>query len=133
MSRKLLVLLALVAAGPAYRCAAQEAPLSLRRDHAATPSNEISAGSVTPTPDMWYYQQELKRYADPKLAIRRRAEQRADQRRERLASREWYGVSNTRPMVSTSPQYMPYSTFWGSNTYDVLRWRASPPSMIIAR
>lgn len=131
MSRLFLLSLALVVVGSAGLSSAQD-PVHLRRDHAAA-ENEISSGSIAPTPDMWYYQHELKRHDDPKMAVRRRAEQRAQERHERLASREWYGISNSRPAVSVSPQFGGYSAFWGSNTYDTLRWRAAPAPVIVTR
>ena len=96
MSRLFLLSLALIVAGPACLASAQESPINLRRDHSAA-DGDITPGSVTATPDMWYYQQELKRHDDPKMAVRRRAEQRAQERHERLASQQWYGISNAAP------------------------------------
>jgi hypothetical protein len=121
-------LLALVATRP---CIAQDAAVNLRREAAA--NHENSLGTVTPTTEMWFYEQERKRHDDPKLAVRRRAEQRGQERHERLASLQWYGLSNSRPTVSPTPWYGGYSTYWGSNTYDPLRWRPVQPSFVIAR
>lgn len=78
------------------------------------------------TPEMWLYLQELRRYDDPRLAVRRKAEFRADQRRRRIAAREWFGLSNMRPTANPTPWYGAYSPHWGSN--DVLRpyqWTAN--------
>lgn len=78
------------------------------------------------TPEMWLYLQELRRNDDPKMAVRRKAEFRADQRRRRIASREWFGLSNMRPRANPTPWFGNYSPQWGSN--DVLRpdrWTAN--------
>jgi hypothetical protein len=127
----LITLVGLLLALP---CAAQDGPLDLRRD--AGPRNLAAtgaSGSFTPTPEMWLYLQERGRYEDPKLAIRRRAELRATQRRERIASMEWFGLSNSRPSVSSSPMYGGYSPYWGSNSYDIFRWRAVPAPLMVQR
>lgn len=63
----------------------------------------------TITPEMWLYVQEMRRYDDPAAAQRRRAEQVAGARRERILSRQWYGVSLSRPTVSPSPTMADYN------------------------
>jgi hypothetical protein len=63
----------------------------------------ISLGELTPTPEMWFYQQQQKQYENPKLAVRQKAEYRAAQRQLRLAARRWYGVDNSRPTTITTP------------------------------
>jgi hypothetical protein len=82
---------------------------------------------------MWFYEQERKRHDDPKLTIRSRAEQRAAQRQERLASLKWYGFSNARPTVSPTPWFAGYSDHWGSNSYDPLRWRMPTVPLVVSR
>ncbi|HEX3727339.1 MAG TPA: hypothetical protein VHV08_13895 [Pirellulales bacterium] len=118
-----------------WPCAAQDAALDLRRDRAphVVATHEAAAAAMTPTPEMWFYEQERSRYDDPKMAIRRRAETRAQQRQDRMASMEWYGMSNSRPAVSITPLCGAYSAFWGSNSYDPLRWRSSASPLVIAR
>jgi hypothetical protein len=130
MSSIPLSLLALLVALP---CAGQEARLNMRRDSAprvAPPPD--SQGTVTPTQDMWFYEQEWKRHDDPKMAVRRRAELRAQERHDRLASLRWYGISNSRPTVS-SPWSGGYSAYMGSNTYDPLRWRPMTAPVVLLR
>lgn len=61
------------------------------------------------TPEMWLYVQEMRRFDDPANAQRRRAEQVAGARRDRIASRKWYGVSLSRPTVSPSPTMADYN------------------------
>jgi hypothetical protein len=75
----------------------------------------LSPGEVTATPDMWFYQQYMRQYQDPKVAVRKNAEFRADQRMRRLAAMRWFGFSNTRPQASVDPQDSDYSPRWTSN------------------
>jgi hypothetical protein len=90
-----------------------------------------TSGVVTPTVEMWFYEQEQRRRDDTKLAIRRRAEARADQRQARLAATRWYGISNSRPTVSPTPVCYGYSAYWGSNSFDPLRWNATAPMVVV--
>jgi len=60
----------------------------------------VSPGELKATPEMWFYEQEMRRRADPKVAVRERAEIRADQRQNRLETMKWYGFSNSRPRVN---------------------------------
>ena len=92
-----------------------------------------TSGVVKPTVAMWFYEQELQRHDDPKTAIRRRAEFRAQQRQSRLAAMRWYGKSNSRPTASPTPFTSGYSSYWGSNTYNPQRWQAVGPTIIVSR
>jgi len=84
---------------------------------------KTSPGEVTATPDMWFYQQYMQEYLDPKLAVRRNAEIRADQRLRRVESMRWFGLSNERPQASADPQHGDYSPGWVSNnTWYPERW-----------
>jgi hypothetical protein len=135
MVRTTWIALPLLVIALARIATAQDSTVHLRRDtepRQAAP-HENTSSVIATTPEMWYYQQEIKRHDDPKMAIRRRAELKAQQRHERLASLQWYGISNARPTVSTSPQFGNYSTYWGSNTYDPLRWRPMPAPVVITR
>src|SRR3954464_6618616 len=109
----------------ALSASAQEPKIDLRRDLAPRPAPvpDSSIGVVTPTPEMWFYQQERSRHDDPKLAVRRRAESRGEQRQQRLASSKWYGIYNSRPTASPTPWFGTYSPGWVSNTHDPSRWR----------
>lgn len=70
------------------------------------------------TPEMWFYQQEMRRYDDPRAAVRRKAEYRAAQRQRRIAAMEWYGFSNLRPQANPTPFASGvYSPGWVSNNY----------------
>jgi hypothetical protein len=126
-----LSLLALTVACPSF---AQDSR-DLRRDvePRIAPSQEGSVGVLTPTPEMWFYEQERIRHDDPKLTVRRRAELRGLQRQDRLASLKWFGLSNSRPSVSITPWFGSYSANWGSNTADPMRWRPAAAPVVVQR
>jgi hypothetical protein len=75
----------------------------------------LSPGEVTGTPEMWFYQQYMREYHDPKAAVRRQAEFRAEQRQRRVAALKWFGFSNQRPRASCDPLNSDYSPAWTSN------------------
>jgi hypothetical protein len=86
-------------------------------------SNNASFGELKVTPEMWFYDQALRQYKDPKLAVRAAAEFRAHQRQRRLESMRWYGFSNSRPRASSDPYHSDYSPGWVSNPgYYPSRW-----------
>jgi hypothetical protein len=83
----------------------------------------VSSGLVEPTPEMWLYEQQLREYLDPGMAVRRNAEFRAAQRRHRMASLKWFGLSNQRPSASPDPYNGEYSPAWvGNNGLYPYRW-----------
>ena len=83
----------------------------------------ISPGELTPTPDMWFYEENLRRYEDPKLAVRRKAEYRSAGRQRRLAALKWFGMSNQRPRAGVDPQHNDYFPSWtGNNRQYPFRW-----------
>ncbi|MGO8690704.1 MAG: hypothetical protein ACLQLG_13865 [Thermoguttaceae bacterium] len=83
----------------------------------------ISTGDLKPTEDMWFYQQAMRQYQDPKVAVRHAAEFRRQQRQQRLAAMEWYGLSNSRPRASSDPFHGDYSAGWAANNlYYPYRW-----------
>jgi hypothetical protein len=92
---------------------------------------EFSLGQLTPTPEMWFYEQALRRYRDPKVAVRRRAEFEADQRQARLAAQRWFGYSNSRPTVSPVPFTSNYSPMWTSNSPYGNQWRGVSRTTVV--
>ncbi len=74
------------------------------------------------TPEIWLYLQQLRRYDDPKQAVRRRAEMRADQRHNRIETRKWFGLSNIRPTANSTPFLGTYSPHWSSGNSNSFRW-----------
>ena len=67
------------------------------------------------------YLQELKRYDDPQIARRRRAEKVSAERRARLAAQKWYGISKSRPQANPSPFTYQFSNIRSSHATDVYR------------
>jgi hypothetical protein len=93
-----------------------------RRDEPVPAVTDGHGQSITP--EMWLYEKELERHDDPAQAVRRKAELRGQQRAERLASQQWFGISNSRPLVMPTPSLGGiYAPFWSGNSYDPARWR----------
>ena len=83
----------------------------------------ISPGELKATPEMWFYEQQLRQYKDPKAAVREKANLRAEQRQARVESMKWFGFSNSRPQASSDPYHGDYSPRWTSNSnYYPSRW-----------
>jgi hypothetical protein len=94
----------------------------------------VSSGEVKATPEMWFYEQQMKLYLDPKMAVRRAAEFRADQRRRQIAAMQWFGYSNLRPRVSPDPYNGDYAPTWtGNNSYYPNRWMGTGAPLIVVR
>lgn len=53
--------------------------------------------NLTPTPEMWFYLQERARREDPKAIVRRNAQKKAAERRQRIAIKKAKGHSSSRP------------------------------------
>jgi hypothetical protein len=81
----------------------------------ASSAKSVSPGEVPMTPEIWFYQQQMQQYLDPKMAVRRNAEARADQRSRRVATMKWFGMSNSRPRANVDPIHQAYSPSWVSN------------------
>lgn len=83
----------------------------------------VSPGELKSTPEMWFYEQSMQQYKDPKMAVRAKAEYRAAQRTRRLESMKWFGMSNSRPRANSDPVHGDYSPSWVANPgYYPLRW-----------
>lgn len=95
------------------------------------PSHVVSTGELTPTPEMWFYEQERRRWDDPWTIVRAQAEERAAQRHARQAAMAWYGMSNSRPNVSPDPVDNPFAPHWRSNSYQPAEWVGGGHSTII--
>jgi len=93
-----------------------------------------TAGELTPTSEMWFYQEQLRQYEDPKASRRRISEEKAAQRRARLAAQRWYGFSKTRPRVGSDMAYGDWAAGWTSgNRYHPTRWSYFGPSVVVVR
>jgi hypothetical protein len=96
----------------------------------------LSVGTLSPTPEMWFYEQMRQDANNPEVIIRRRAEQAAAERKARIAARAWYGVSLSRPAAHVTPFTYYYSPNWTPNSKYPYSWtapRASTPVIIEAR
>jgi hypothetical protein len=93
----------------------------------------FTMGELTPTPDMWFYEQRLREYRSPKNSVRRRAEFQADQRQKRIAAMDWFGLSNSRPTVNITPftGSGPYSPTWAGSSTVPFQWNGSSRPMIV--
>ena len=108
-------------------------PKQIRTATAETnPAKLVSPGDIAATPEMWFYEQALQRYNDPKVAVRANAEFKANQRRARLAAMDWYGYSNTRPAAGIDVNHGPLQTQWTGNGANASWWVAPRPSIIWA-
>lgn len=88
-----------------------------------TPARDsLRAISPGETPEMWFYEQERRRADDPEAIVRANAQQRAAERRARLAAMAWFGMSNSRPQANPDPVHGPYSPRWVSNGYQPAEW-----------
>ena len=92
------------------------------------------AMNVTPTVEMWFYEQAKREHDDPKAAVRRNAEYVSAQRRARMAARDWYGISKSRPPATMVPMFNEYSPRWVSNTPMVPNaWTGAIHGPVVAR
>ena len=88
-----------------------------------------SPGELKVTPDMWFYDQMMRQYKDPKMAVRAKAVYRSEQRQRRLESMKWFGMSNSRPRASSDPWHSDYSPSWTANPgYYPWRWNGVGPA-----
>jgi hypothetical protein len=92
----------------------------------------ISPGELKPTPEMWFYQQYLRQYQDPKAMLHMKGDLEATQRARRLNAMKWFGLSNQRPRVAIDALHSDSSPSWASNNwYYPFRWQAGPTPVII--
>jgi hypothetical protein len=83
----------------------------------------VASSDLKVTPEMWFYDQQMRQYQDPKMILRQKAEARAEQRTRRIESMRWFGLSNSRPTVNADPFNGDYGPRWTSNShYYPSRW-----------
>lgn len=117
--KRLMIGLAMVPAILISSGAVGQDPEKLRKPEAQPLTN---ADQMEQTEDMWFYLQELQRYEDPQIAIRRKEELKAKQRRQRLAAMKWYGYCPGRPPANPIPTMGRYSPSWVGNGSDSALW-----------
>ncbi len=100
----------------------------------SVPVCTLPTGSMPVTPEMWFYEQQLREYLSPRLAVRRNAEFKANQRRHRLAAMQWFGFSAARPRSETDPwNGGGYGATWvGGNELYPYQWSGAGWSTIVS-
>lgn len=111
-----------------------EKPSAMAVRPVVSPGAAFSTGELTPTPEMWFYDQYQRQYQDPRVAVRANAEFRNEQRLQRLAAMKWYGLSNQRPRAGMDAIHSDYSAGWtsGSANYPN-RWGSANNAIIVTR
>jgi hypothetical protein len=112
--KKLMVLFALTAVSPVTKAPAQE-PVA--------PEPTPARATQTPrTDNADFYRQRLRRYDEGAMAVRRKAQYRAQQRMLRISALKWFGMSNSRPTAAALPWGGTYSPRWVSNSRRPQAW-----------
>ncbi|MBX7167620.1 MAG: hypothetical protein K1X74_14920 [Pirellulales bacterium] len=96
-------------------------------------SPPISLGELQPTPEMWFYQEMIRRNDDPKVAVRQRAARSAQARQNRIESRRWFGLSNSRPAANPTPSTSRYAHGWVSGSWHRNEWVGSASPLTALR
>jgi len=98
-------------------------------------SLSIATSPLTPTPEMWFYQQYINQYQDPHTMVRKNAELAAAHRRGRIEARRWYGFSNMRPVANIDFVHTPApSPRWSSSSVNYpFRWGMAPTGILVLR
>ena len=82
----------------------------------------------------WYNYDEPSEYRpDPTAIIQQKAMIRAQQRQTRVASMQWYGMSNARPTAAATPFCSMYSPAWQMPGGRPFAWYGSQRPIIIVR
>ena len=126
-----ILLLALVCLGSSYFSTAASAQTTKPLSDVGTDLFAELPSEGTVTPEMWFYQQEYQRYKSPQEAVRRKAEFRAAQRRNRLAAQRWFGFSNLRPTANPVPYYGSYSAAWVGSLWDPFAWSGQGGPLVV--
>ena len=130
MPRMLLLALICLGLSCCAHDAAAQSPKPLTTDTEADLFADLPSEG-TMTPEMWFYQQEYRRYKSPQEAVRRKAEFRANQRSYRLAAQRWFGFTNLRPTANPVPYYGSYSPSWVGSSRDPYAWSGQGGPLVI--
>ena len=117
--RAILVVLSVVMASEASG-QAQSRRASQPSDNRQTPENRSR--------EVADYYQTRNADDDTALALRRKAEFRSWQRQRRLATLKWFGMSNSRPVASSTPMMGAYRPAWTLNYRRTSVW---PTAIVI--
>lgn len=124
---KVIGMFALAASLGLVHTALAQQPVSRTTRNPDPVGSHISLGQMTPTPEMWFYDQAQRQHSDPQSAVREKAEFESIQRQRRIAARQWFGVSNARPNAEVTPMMGTYSPTWVSNTRNPAQWSGQGP------
>lgn len=118
----LLTLSVVMLAGSLTCCHSASAQATADRD-VETPTET----STNPTDKEWYYgpTENPEKPKEAKTLGRLRAEQRAQQRQNRLETLRWYGISTARPLSSGMPFTSAYNPSWTRPTGPRYVWQTS--------
>ena len=121
--KKLMVLFALIAMSLVAKAPAQE-PVA--------PEPTPARATQSPRRDNAdFYRQRRRRYAEGAMAIRRKAQYRAQQRMLRISALKWFGMSNSRPTATALPWGGIYSPAWVSNSRRPQAWVGGTQNTVI--
>jgi hypothetical protein len=101
--------------------------------HQITDEQKLLDFVPSPTEEMWFYLQEMRRYEDPQKAIRRRAEFKAAQRLLRIESQKWHGHSPSRPNADAALQTVRPEYVWVHKPDDPYLWVGSGVATLARR
>ena len=121
--QKLMVLFVLTAVALVTKAPAQEP--------AAPEPTPARAARPPQTDNADFYRQRLRRYDEGAMAVRRKAQYRAQQRMNRIAALKWFGISNSMPIASTTPWSGLYSAAWVSNTRRPQAWMGTTRTTVV--
>jgi hypothetical protein len=101
---------------------------------ADTDDYKLGSDSSATSPEMYFYLDQQRRHDDPKLSVRAKAEKRANERRQRIAARKWFGLSNARPLANPTPWFGTYSPMWSGSFWNPFVWSGyqSPAYVILS-
>jgi hypothetical protein len=74
-------------------------------------AEELDLSALDVERDSTYYQTQTYR-PNPRAIVHEKAQTRAYQRQARMASMQWYGMSNSRPQAASTPFTSRYSPVW---------------------
>ena len=102
-------------------------------DIKAKPAAEpaVSVTATPGTPEMWFYQQYQQEYKDPQVMIRKAAEAKVAERQRRIASLQWFGMSNSRPRAWSDPYNGDYGPTWVSGGFFPQQWARPSTTLVV--
>jgi hypothetical protein len=132
--RRLLLALSFTVSCLAASVGMAQNPARLRGTVPAAPAattSPVRTSEVQATPEMWFYEQQMNRYRDPKEMVRQNAAFEAAQRKQRVTAMKWYGFSNSRPTVNPTPFGASYAPTWTNASIRPWSWATVAPQVQI--